>query len=112
MQDKNEVLEQLRQMFKDRDWFHDVGVEEYGRPVVYIKYMCHETLYDIPDYVGGRQVLSHFAASKTARADQFTNQKEDNIPIPLVSKIETVKAEEVELIDEDGTIELPSSFLE
>jgi len=115
MQDMNEVLEQLRQMFKDRDWFYDVGVEQYGRPVVYIKYMCHETLHDIPDTVGGRQVLAHFAASKTAKADQYTSsdlKKEDNIPIPLVKKIETVKDEDIELVDNDGAVELPSSFLQ
>lgn len=115
MQDMNEVLEQLRQMFKDRDWFDDVGVEEYGRPVVYIKYMCQETLHDIPDTVGGRQVLSHFAASKKGDSKKYVtdgNARVENIPIPLVNKIETVKPEEVELVDEDGAVELPSSFLE
>lgn len=68
----SEILNYLSQTFKDRDWFFDVGVDQFNRPVVYVKYMCHETLHDVPDSVGGKQVLVHFAASKTARRDQFT----------------------------------------
>jgi hypothetical protein len=112
MEEMNKVLELLHYLFKDRDWFDSVGVEKHGRPTVYIKYSCEETLYDIPDYVGGRQVLSHFASSKGAREVELTfRPHEDNIPIPLTNKIPDV-ADEVELEDPDGTVELPSSFLE
>ena len=110
-----EGIEVLTNLFKDRDWFHSVDVEQYGRIVVYIKYACQETLHDIPDKVAGRQVLVHFAASKFSTREQYTNQpapkQEENIPIPLVTQIVNV-TDEVELIDEDGTVELPSSFLQ
>jgi hypothetical protein len=80
--DMSEVLSQLSQMFKDRDWFHDVGVEQFGRPVVYVKYACHETLHDIPDTFGGKQVLVHFAASKLASREQFTNSSAPKLSTP------------------------------
>lgn len=108
-----EGIEVLTNLFKNRDWFHSVDVEQYGRIVVYVKYMCQETLHDIPDKVAGRQVLVHFAASKTATREQFANtpqKQEENIPIDLVKKIVNI-TDEAELI-EDGIEELPSSFLQ
>ena len=64
----------LHDKYKDRDWFHSVGTDQYGRYVVYVKYMNHETLHDIPDSDGGVQILVHFAASKLATAEQFMNK--------------------------------------
>ena len=63
----------LHDKYKDRDWFHSVGEDQYKRYVVYVKYMNHETLNDIPDRVEGVQVLVHFAASKTSTREQFVN---------------------------------------
>lgn len=68
-----EGMDQLSKGFKGRDWFYDIGADQYGRIVVYVKYMCHETLHGIPDKAGGIQVLVHFAASKTATREQFTD---------------------------------------
>jgi hypothetical protein len=95
-------------MFKDRDWFFDVGVDQHGRPTVYVKYMCHETLYDIPDTLGGRQALVHFAASKLARKDDFVDKPSSlsrppplpNLPIPLTKEIVDL-TEEAELVEEE-----------
>jgi len=81
-----EAMDLLGKMFKGEPWFYEVGQDQFGRPVVYCEYMCHETLYDVPDSIGGHQVLTHFAASIKARKDDFVNgppAKEDNIPIPL-----------------------------
>lgn len=64
----------LHDKYKDRDWFHSVGEDQYGRYVVYVKYMNHETLHDIPDYEAGTQVLVHFAASKLATKEQFMDR--------------------------------------
>jgi hypothetical protein len=108
-----EGIQVLTDMFKGRDWFHSVAVEQYGRIVVYVNYMCQETLYDVPDKVANRQVLVHFAASKFATREQFTSstqKKEDNIAIPLVKPIVDI-TDQAELID-DGVEELPSSFLQ
>lgn len=72
--------EQLHAQFEGRPWYHSVGRDEYNRLVVYTNYMCHETLHDVPDRVEGIQVLTHFIASKLARADQFTNNNTNNVP--------------------------------
>lgn len=70
--DVNSVgLNQLANMYKDKDWYHSVGFDKYGRYVLYIKYTCNETLHDLPDFVFGKQLLVHFGASATAKRDQF-----------------------------------------
>lgn len=74
-----EGMDQLSKQFKGRDWFYDIGTDQYGRIVVYVKYMCHETLHDIPDQAGGIQVLVHFAASKLASRDQFVEKPQSRL---------------------------------
>ena len=44
-----EAVESLTNLFKDQDWFAEVGTDIYNRPVVYIKYTCNETLNTIPE---------------------------------------------------------------
>lgn len=63
----------LGDMFKDQDWFFDVGLDQHDRLVVYVKYMCHDTLHNIPNEINGQHVLVHFANYYTATRDQFTN---------------------------------------
>ena len=115
----NEVLDYLSQTFKSRDWFFDVGVEQYGRPVVYVKYMCHETLYDIPDTVGGKQVLVHFAASKTVTLASFVNQGTTSAiqppplphePFELVNEVMPVSDEELEVVEDKSMARLQSEL--
>src|ERR1035437_8073781 len=82
-----ESLIKLEDMFKDREWFHSVGEDNIGRAVVYVNFNCKETIFDIPDAIAGKQVLVHSAGSKTATREQYTNCKEDNLPIELVEEI-------------------------
>lgn len=97
----DEGIELLTKMFQGRPWFHSVGVEKYGRYVVYTNFMCHETLHDVPDRVNNKQVLVHFAASMTSTASQFTNT-------PAAPKLQLVLDEpEPEAIEE-----IDSSLLE
>lgn len=72
--DFSKGMDILSNLCKGKDWFYDVGMDPYGRYVVYVNYMCHETLHNIPDTVEGKQVLVHFAASKTATREQFVDQ--------------------------------------
>lgn len=65
------ILVELRQRYGDRDWFYDAGYDQYGRPVVYVKYENHETNFDIPDKIGGKQLLVHFAASVKFKKEDF-----------------------------------------
>jgi hypothetical protein len=71
--DKQEGMDQLNEMYKAKEWYHSVGLDQYGRIVVYVKFMNHETLHDIPDNMGKHQVLVHFAGSKLATREQFVS---------------------------------------
>lgn len=72
--DINEGMEYLRNLYKDKEWFHSVGLEKYGRIVVYIHHSTHETLHDIPDSIAGKQVLVHFAGSLFLDKDKYVNR--------------------------------------
>jgi len=72
--DINEGMEYLRNLYKDKEWFHSVGLEKYGRIVVYIHHSTHETLHDIPDSVANKQVLVHFAGSLFLDKDKYVNR--------------------------------------
>ena len=92
--------EQLHIQFDGQPWYHSVGRDQYNRLVVYTNYMCHETLHDVPDQVDGIQVLTHFAASKLARADQFTNNNTNHvstIPAPPPDSMEELDSNELEI---------------
>lgn len=71
--DFNEGMDHLSKLFKGKEWFYDVGADQHGRYVVYIRFANHETINNIPDEVAGRQVLVHYASSLTANRDSFTN---------------------------------------
>jgi hypothetical protein len=102
----------LHDKYKDRDWFHSVGEDQYGRYVVYVKYMNHETLHDIPDFESGVQVLVHFAASKLATRDQFVDKpgssladiKSGTLPPPPVDHIVDVVYEVAGPEDEEKSL--------
>jgi len=105
----NEGISLLTSMFKEQPWFCEVGTDSIGRFVVYVKYMNKET-QAIPDRMLGVQVLVHFIASKTARADQFTTNG-NHVPFskpPAPPVLELVR-EPDEL---DDLEELPSNLLE
>jgi hypothetical protein len=71
--DPTECLKLLSDQFGREEWFHSTGLDQYGRLVVYVKYMNHATLNDVPDRVGGKQVMVHFAGALTATREQFTS---------------------------------------
>lgn len=71
--DLNEGMDHLKSLYKDKEWFHSVGQDQYGRIVVYIHHATHETLHDIPDRVANKQVLVHFAGSLCLNKDQYVN---------------------------------------
>src|SRR5438309_1976094 len=97
----DETIALLTKMFENRDWFHSAGTDQYGRYVVYMKYLCEDNLSNVPDSLGGKQVLCHWAASKTATASQFIN-----------TPTRTVSASKFELVvePEEELEELSSSF--
>lgn len=91
----SEAMDALSKAYKGKDWFYEVGQDQFGRVVVYVKYMNHETLYDIPDYAAGVQVLVHFAASKTSTANQFMSKPNGIVPAPVTSSEPVDEMDEV-----------------
>lgn len=77
MDKEDSLLVDLKEQYKDKDWFGDVGYDQFGRPVLYVKYECHETIWDIPDVFWGKQLLVHFLSSHTARADGFMDKPQE-----------------------------------
>ena len=108
--DFNEGMDHLSKLFKGKDWFYDVGTDQYGRYVVYINFACRETIYDIPDEVGGRQVLVHSAGSLTANRDSFTNNLsstthlwkdiKDKMPAEQKARVDEAVKKELDIIEE------------
>jgi len=77
-----EGLKRLSDLYFNKDWYHSVGLDAYGRYVVYVKFMNHETLNDIPN-LDGKQVLVHFAASLPSAVDKFINKPDlSALPMP------------------------------
>jgi hypothetical protein len=103
--EQQEALDLLRKQFQNKEWFYDVGVDQYGRYVVYVHHMNMESMTTVPDKFDGKQVLCHFAGYKTATREHFTQDKpkvssfEDNIPFDLIRDV----TDEAELIDDPGT---------
>lgn len=74
--DENEkwLLDQCMQ----QPWVHSVSKDQYGRYVVYVKYMDSGVV--VPDFTpDGKQVMCHFAVSATATANQFMNMPQTHI---------------------------------
>lgn len=59
-----DYINKLKEELSKKEWFDDIGYDKCGNIIVYIKYSCHETINDIPDYIDGTHILVHFAASK------------------------------------------------
>lgn len=72
--DFNEGMEHLRSLYKDKEWFHSVGSDQYGRYVVYVHHMCEDNLRNVVDNVGKIQVLVHFAGSLFLDKDKYVNR--------------------------------------
>ncbi len=69
------VLEQLRNSFKDKEWFYDVGIGEFGKHTVYVNFMNFEVLTSIPDSIDGTAIYVHYASSLKVNRDQFVTDK-------------------------------------
>lgn len=81
--DSNEGMSQLSDLCKGKDWFYDIGTDSFGRYVVYVKYMSKAILQGVPDSIDGKQVVVHFAGSKTANREQFVyNPKSSGGTLP------------------------------
>jgi hypothetical protein len=96
--EKSEAMEQLSQKFKGLDWFYDIGLDQYGRIVVYAHWINSEIYKLVPDKIEKFQILLHFAGSKTATREQFVTSP--NAPgsglKPFVESIEEAQAKGID----------------
>lgn len=69
-----DYIRKLKEELSKKEWFDDIGYDKYGNIIVYIKYSCNETIYDIPDYIEGKHVLVHFAVSKPSVKCKFITE--------------------------------------
>lgn len=69
---------ELKNEFCQKEWFDDVGHDNYGNLIIYVKYHCNETIMSIPDYIDGVHILVHFAASKPVDKCKFVTQLKTN----------------------------------
>lgn len=80
--DLTSSINYLTDMYKGKDWFSEVGTDQYGRLVVYIKYMCEENIGKIPDFVNNKHVLVHFHTSKNIDKNKYV----ENLVSPSLQK--------------------------
>ena len=78
----------LQSQCSKQPWFSNIGKDQYGRYVVYVKYMGKDVV--VPDTTpDGKQVLCHFAQST---ADNFVSK----VSFSILKEYQPTKAEEVE----------------
>lgn len=99
--DTTEALDLLTRMFQDLDWFSEAGLDQFGRLVVYVKTLNLDVYTAVPDKIGGRQVLVHYASSKAASRDQFVGSVKKMVPPPLP----VVEMDAIDLTDEAELLE-------
>lgn len=101
--DTTKGLQELSALCKGKDWFYDVGVEKYGRLVVYVIRSSEEILRFVPDTVDGVQVLVHFASHAPPRASA------PPVKAPALALVDITN--EAEYLGQEDMEELPSDFL-
>lgn len=67
-------LENLKKSLEAQKWYSEMGVDNFGRVVVYVKYMDKDIWAHVPDTVDASQVLIHFVSSKNASRDNFVEK--------------------------------------
>lgn len=88
---------EINEHFHTYDWYHDAGVDSSGRIVIYVNRMSQDIEKAIPTSMFGKQVLVHFAASKLASKDKFT---ESLVKLPPEEKYEELDESDI-IVDAD-----------
>ncbi len=113
------------ELLKNQDWFHDIGVDEYNRPVVYVHYMTMDNISYIQKHCGN--VLVYFSGSLLCKnkygckidLEPITEKDPLNNLIAKLSRLETLCSKNIlqdifyEIHDgRNAVTNLSSSFLE
>lgn len=102
--DTNERLNSLAHLCQGQDWFQQVGVDEFGRLIVYVKYLSLEVYQSVPNKIDNVSVLVHFASSKEASREKFVSTKN---AAPFVEEIIDI-TDEAELLEDESPPDLRS----
>ena len=114
--DTTEGLDLLARMCHGKDWFNQVGLDQFGRFVVYVNYLNLDVYAEVPDKIDGKTVLVHYAYSKDAHKDQFTGSvKKGPPPLPVV-EMDTIDiidvTDDAELLEDESPPDLRSLTIE
>lgn len=95
------VITSLRDKYKGKDWFYDAGYDQHGRPVVYVRFECHETIWNLPDKWEGKQLLVHFASSAPGWKNDFVNKETTSLlpmftPATLIDAVRVAQAKGID----------------
>jgi hypothetical protein len=97
------ILTELRQTYKGKDWFYDAGYDQYGRPVIYVKFDCHETIWHLPNVIQGKQLLVHLAASIIGNKEDYfvkSSNGHGSLPRFIPKVVAVVKPSVVETMED------------
>jgi hypothetical protein len=101
--EKEQIIAWLKDVCQGKDWYHDISFDQYGRVVVYVKYMNGEVLRAVPDWTeDGKQVLCHFAASDPNVKSDLVNKPQEYIPFGKHGEINILTASDVRLFVDVG----------
>lgn len=84
--DNKEVLASLNELCRGKEWFYDLGVDQFNRPVVYVRSMLSEVTSSIPDRINGVQVMVHYAPALLVKKDQFVTMETTSLSITDLTK--------------------------
>ena len=70
----NENIDDFSSLFIEKDWFHSTGMDEFNRPIVYVKKINKEVMDFIPDKINNKQIIVRFSAAKLALKSDYVSE--------------------------------------
>lgn len=82
-----EGLKTLANKYSHQPWYDSVGLDKYGRYVVYVHIMNMEIMQTVEPSLNGKQVLMHYASSKPENMKKYiTEYNLNRTSLPAVTK--------------------------
>lgn len=104
--ENSEEVKHLEKICNDKDWFHSISMDQFGRLVVYTHKMNKEVFHLVPDRINKLQVLVHFVGSALAKKEDFISYPDAPFSLMPVKIIEELTDDEVTMDLQELEIEL------
>lgn len=75
-----EGIKLLVEKYSTNDWYDSVGLDKYGRYVVYVTTMNYEVMTTVQQSLEGKQVLINYASSKPENLKKYSVSYDWNRP--------------------------------